>query len=276
MSVEGQKQETLSSAVEAEGVSFAYDREDVLDGLSLTIGAGSFTGLLGPNGSGKTTLIQLLAGAFHPRAGQVRVLGRELSSWDRRELARTVAVVPQRFDLAFPFTVEEVVLLGRVPHRGPLSLDSPDDLRVAREAMESTGVRDLAGRRITELSGGEQKRVVVAKALAQQPKILLLDEPAAHLDIRHQIGLYRLIDSIRRQTGLTVLSAMHDLNLAAAFCDRVALLKAGRLVASGPIPEVMTYRRLSEVFETDIYVGVNDLTGHRLFSPMIGGTREAP
>jgi iron complex transport system ATP-binding protein len=276
MSVEGQKQETLSSAVEAEGVSFAYDREDVLDGLSLTIGAGSFTGLLGPNGSGKTTLIQLLAGAFHPRAGQVRVLGRELSSWDRRELARTVAVVPQRFDLAFPFTVEEVVLLGRVPHRGPLSLDSPDDLRVAREAMESTGVRDLAGRRITELSGGEQKRVVVAKALAQQPKILLLDEPAAHLDIRHQIGLYRLIDSIRRQTGLTVLSAMHDLNLAAAFCDRVALLKAGRLVASGPIPEVMTYRRLSEVFETDIYVGVNDLTGHRLFSPMIGGSREAP
>jgi len=130
-------------------------------------------------------------------------------------------------------------------------------------------VLHLRGRRVHELSGGEFKRVVVAKALAQQPRVLLLDEPAAHLDIRHQVGLYELIESIRRQTGVTVVSAMHDLNLAAAYCERVALLRDGRVFRTGTIDEVMTYRNLREVYQVEIYVGVNDLTGHRLFTPMI-------
>jgi iron complex transport system ATP-binding protein len=129
-------------------------------------------------------------------------------------------------------------------------------------------VGHLASRRMHELSGGEFKRVVVAKALAQQPRILLLDEPAAHLDIRHQVSLYELIEDIRRRTGFTVVSAMHDLNLAAAYCDRVALLSNRQIARSGSVEEVMTYRNLREVFGTEIYVGVNELTGHRLFTPM--------
>jgi iron complex transport system ATP-binding protein len=257
-------------AIELASLSFAYGREAVLRGVDLRVEAGTFFGLLGPNGAGKSTLLHLVCGALRPGSGSVRVQSRDVSQWDRLELARTLAVVPQQFDCAFPFTVMEVVLLGRVPHRGPLALDGDEDVRIARESMEATGVLPLATRRINELSGGELKRVTIAKALAQQPRILLLDEPAAHLDIRHQVGLYRLIREVQGRTGLTVISAMHDLNLAAAFCDRVALLKGGRLVCTGPIAEVMTYRRLREVFETDIYVGVNELTGHRLFTPMAG------
>ena len=255
-------------ALELVGTSFAYDSEPVLSDVHLSVETGRFFGLMGPNGSGKTTLLQLLTGALRADAGVVKVMGRDVTSWDRRELARQVAVVPQRFDLAFPFSVQEVVLLGRVPHRGPLALDRADDLRVAREAMEAVEVSHLASRRMHELSGGEFKRVVVAKALAQRPRILLLDEPAAHLDIRHQVSLYQLIEDIRRRTGLTVVSAMPDLNLAAAYCDRVALLSQQRVARTGSVEEVMTYRHLRDVFGTDIYVGVNELTGHRLFTPM--------
>jgi iron complex transport system ATP-binding protein len=255
-------------ALELVGTSFAYGSEPVLSDVHLSVETGRFFGLMGPNGSGKTTLLQLLSGAIRANAGAVKIMGRDVTSWDRRELARLVAVVPQRFDLAFPFTVQEVVLLGRVPHRGPLALDRDDDLRVAREAMEAVEVAHLASRRMHELSGGEFKRVVVAKALAQQPRILLLDEPAAHLDIRHQVSLYQLIEDIRRRTGFTVVSAMHDLNLAAAYCDRVALLSQQRVARIGSVEEVMTYRHLRDVFGTDIYVGVNEFTGHRLFTPM--------
>jgi iron complex transport system ATP-binding protein len=247
-------------ALELVGTSFAYGSEPVLSDVHLSVETGRFFGLMGPNGSGKTTLLQLLSGAIRADAGAVKIMGRDVISWDRRELARLVAVVPQRFDLAFPFTVQEVVLLGRVPHRGPLALDRDDDLPVE--------VAHLASRRMHELSGGEFKRAVVAKALAQQPRILLLDEPAAHLDIRHQVSLYQLIEDIRRRTGFTVVSAMHDLNLAAAYCDRVALLSQQRVARTGSVEEVMTYRHLRDVFGTDIYVGVNEFTGHRLFTPM--------
>jgi iron complex transport system ATP-binding protein len=259
---------TQEIALDLTGVSFAYDSEPVLSGVDLAVESGRFFGLLGPNGSGKTTLLQLFSGAIRVDSGAVKVLGREVGAWDRRELARLVAVVPQRFDLAFPFTVQEVVLLGRVPHRGPLALDRAEDLQVAREAMQAVEVEHLAARRMHELSGGEFKRVVVAKALAQQPRILLLDEPAAHLDVRHQVSLYELIEDIRRRTGFTVVSAMHDLNLAAAYCDRVALLSQKRIAQTGSVEEVMTYRNLRDVFGTEIYVGVNELTGHRLFTPM--------
>ncbi|MBW1808301.1 MAG: ABC transporter ATP-binding protein [Deltaproteobacteria bacterium] len=269
-----EKKATTSPALELDKVTFAYDSQPVVSELSLSIKAGSFLGLLGPNGSGKTTLIQLLCGALRAGSGSVKVINRGISDWDRRELARLVAVVPQRFELAFPFTVEQVVLLGRLPHRGSLALDGPDDLLAAEEAMQATGVLHLRRRRMHELSGGEFKRVVVAKALAQKPRILLLDEPAAHLDIRHQVTLYDLIGKIRNKTGVTVVSAMHDLNLAAAYCDVIALLKNGELLCVGGVEEVMTYRNLRDVFEIDIYVGVNELTGHRLFTPMLSGSPE--
>jgi len=259
-----------------DAVSFAYGPRPVLRGLSLDVPAGSFCGLLGANGSGKSTLLQLACGALRPDAGAVSALGRPLAAWARRELARAVAVVPQRFELAFPFTVLEVVLLGRLPHRGPLALDGARDLALARAAMAATETLEFAGRRMHELSGGEWKRVLVAKALAQEPRLLLLDEPAAELDIRHQVALYRLVERVRRERGVTVLAAMHELNLAAATCDHFVLLKDGAVAASGGLEEVMTYQNLTAAFGIDIYVGVNELTGHRLFTPMVSRGGGAP
>ncbi|NMB76868.1 MAG: ABC transporter ATP-binding protein [Myxococcales bacterium] len=258
-------------AIAARGLGFSYPETSAVVDLDLEVSRGSFFGLLGPNGAGKSTLISLLSGALRPQRGHLDILGRPLEAWPRAALARQVAVVPQRFEISFPFTVSELVLLGRLPHRPALLGDSDEDRAIAERAMLATGVRHLAERRVNELSGGEQKRVLVAKALAQRPTLLLLDEPAAHLDIRHQVALHRLIDEVRRSERLTVVAAMHDLNLAAAFCERVALLQDGRVTASGSIAEVMTYQRLRQTFGIDIYVGVNEITGHRLFTPMTGG-----
>ena len=164
--------------------------------------------------------------------------------------------------------------MGRIPHRAPLALDNTEDLEIAYQSMEATDVVHLSRRRMHELSGGECKRVMIAKALAQRPRVLLLDEPAAFLDIRHQVALYNLIDQIRTTAGITILSAMHDLNLAAAYCHRVTLLKNGKIAYLGTVEEVMTYRHLREVFDVDIYVGVNELTGQRLFTPMVTSLRK--
>jgi len=261
-------------ALRIEGLSFGYGRQEVISDLGLEVPAGTFCCLMGPNGSGKTTLLQLASGALVPNSGRIEIFGRSLTDWDRRSLARQVAVVPQRFELGFPFTVEEVVLLGRVPHRGPLALDRPVDRDVARQAMRATGIEHLAARRMSELSGGEFKRVVVAKALAQQPRLLLLDEPAAHLDIRHQVALYELIARVRTEFGTSVLAAVHDLNLAAAYGQRFALLKAGRLLRQGSLEQVMTYSNLKQAFDIEIYVGVNELNGQRLFTPMVSRDEE--
>lgn len=264
------------TALRIGGLDFSYrPGEPVLAGVDLEVEAGQFFGLLGPNGAGKSTLLQIVAGALAAPAGRLELFGVDAASLSRRQRARLLAVVPQRFDLAFPFTVEQVVLLGRVPHHRLLQLDGSADRQLARRCMRATGVEHLAGRLLSELSGGEYKRVVVAKALAQQPRLLLLDEPEAHLDIRHQVELLGRIDEIRRSTGLTVLAAMHDLNLAAAYCQRVALLKQGRLLRAGTIEQVMTWRHLSETYDTDIYVGINDVTGHRIFTPMAGAGQDA-
>lgn len=257
-------------ALRVSGLGFSYrPGQPVLAGVDLEVPAGQFVGLLGANGAGKSTLLQIVAGALSPAVGRLELFGSDTAAMSRRQRARLLAVVPQRFDLAFPYSVEQVVLLGRVPHHGLWQLDSPRDRQLARQCMQATGVEHLAGRLLSELSGGEYKRVVVAKALAQQPRLLLLDEPEAHLDIRHQVELIQRIDEIRRSTGLTVLAAMHDLNLAAAYCQRVALLKQGRLLRAGTLEQVMTWRLLRETYDTDIYVGINDVTGHRIFTPMV-------
>jgi iron complex transport system ATP-binding protein len=268
--VSTRKADKPAPALETKGLRFSYGQRKVLTDVALTIEAGSFWCLMGPNGSGKSTLIQLLAGVLRAEAGRIEIQGKPIDTWSRRELARRVAVVPQRFELAFPFTVEEVVLMGRAPHRGALALDTTEDRAIAADAMRATSIEHLSTRRMSELSGGEFKRVVVAKALAQQPQVLLLDEPASHLDIRHQVGLYDLIQAERDRTGMSVLAAVHDLNLAAAYGERFCLLKQGRLVAAGDLEQVMTYNQLRDVFGIDIYVGVNELTGHRLFTPIAG------
>jgi iron complex transport system ATP-binding protein len=260
--------------LEARGLRFRYGTEPVVDAVSLCLAAGEMLGIIGPNGSGKSTLLRLLSGVIEPEQGEIRLNGRPLSAYSRRELARLVAVVPQDTLISFPFSVTEVVLMGRSPHLGGLAFEGDRDLEVAHEAMRRTGVLELAQRSIHELSGGERQRVVLARAIAQEAAVMLLDEPAAFLDIRHQVGIYDLLHDLQGE-GKSIVTVLHDLNLTSMYCDRVALLKHGRLVAAGPPESVITYRCITEVYETEVYVTTNDVTGGINVLPLSRRYRDA-
>jgi iron complex transport system ATP-binding protein len=256
--------------LEARDLSFAYDGRRVLEGVRLEAGPGEVVGLLGPNGSGKSTVIKIFSGVLGGYLGSVQVDGREVRRTPQVELARRLAVVPQESVFSFPFSTLEIVLLGRHPHLAGLAFESARDIELAREALERCGALDLASRPIHELSSGERQRVVFAKALAQQPRMLLLDEPASFLDIRHQVELYDIVRGLAHDEGRTVLTVLHDLNLAAEYCDRIYLLRRGRIEAGGPTGEVFTYANLTRVFGTEVYVDTNDLTGKLLVIPLSG------
>jgi len=249
-----------SEVLRAERVSFGYRRDEVVSEVTLGVRRGETLGIIGPNGSGKSTLIRLLSGVLEPRSGEVRLFGRAMAQHGLRERARAIAVVPQETAVEFPFTVTETVLMGRAPHIGRFAFEADGDLIAARAAMRRTGVLHLAERSLHELSGGERQRVILARALAQDAQILLLDEPAAFLDIRHEVEIYDLLHDLKEE-GRTVVSVLHDLNLAALYCDRIALLKEGRLVALGTPADVITYPTITDVYEIDVYVDRNDITG---------------
>ena len=259
--------------IEARNLRFSYGRALVIDDVSLTLAPGEMLGVIGPNGSGKSTLLRLLSGVLHPSAGDVRVHGRPLVDYSPRAIAQVIAVVPQDTLIEFPFSVTEVVLMGRSPHLGGFAFEGDRDLAVARAAMARTGVLDLAARAIHELSGGERQRVILARALAQETPVLLLDEPGAFLDIRHEVELYDLLHDLQRE-GKSILTVLHDLNLAALYCDRVALMKAGRVCRIGAPAEVITYANLTEVYETEVYVDTNDITGAVNVLPLSRAYRE--
>jgi iron complex transport system ATP-binding protein len=229
--------------------------------VSLSVASGEMLAVVGPNGSGKSTLLRVASGVLSPLAGRVLVAGLDVQRYSRRELARLTAVVPQDTLVEFPFSVEELVLMGRAPHLGRFGFPATRDLSVAREAMRRVGVERLARRALQELSGGERQRVVIARALVQEPRILLLDEPTAHLDIRHQVEIYDLMAELNVERGLTIVSVLHDLNLAAMYFPRVALLSDGRLYGVGSTAEVLTYSTIRAVYGTEVYVAPNDVTG---------------
>ena len=244
-----------------QSVGFAYGAVEALSAVSLEITAGEIFGLLGPNGSGKSTLLRLMSGVARPRTGQVLLSGQNLQTYDRKALARQIAVVPQESRIELPFSALEVVLMGRSPYLKRFGFEQAHDLAVAQHAMEQTGVSELAAREIHELSGGERQRVILARALAQEPRLLLLDEPTAFLDIKHQVEVYDLLKHLSRQQGLTVVAILHDLNLAALYCDRVALLKTGKVLAQGTPGQVLTYVNIKAAYDTEVYIGLNDITG---------------
>ena len=254
----------------ARDVSFAYDGRVALRGVDLTVAPGEIVGLLGPNGSGKSTLIKVLTGVHRSYDGSATLDGREVREFPRRELARRIAVVQQEPSFSFSFTAMEIVLMGRHPHLAGLALESPRDVDLAREALERCGAGHLASRSIHELSSGERQRVVFARALTQQPRSLVLDEPASFLDIRYQVALYDIVREQVADRGCGVLTALHDLNLAAEYCDRICLLREGRVEACGSTETVFTYSNLRRVFDTDVYVDTNTLTGKMLVVPLPG------
>jgi len=257
-----------------EEVGFSYGARPVLENISFTVEPGEVVGLVGPNGSGKTTLIRLLSGVRGGYAGSILLDGREISRIDRRELARTVAVVPQESEAALPFSAREIVLMGRHPWARGALFESPDDLRAVDEALERAGAQTLADRNIRELSAGERQRIIFARALAQDPGLLLLDEPTSFLDIRYQTELYDRVRDVVENDGVSVLTVLHDLNLAAEYCDRICLLSNGHIHDSGPTDEVLTWANLTAVFATDVYVDTHDLTGKLVIIPLSQRARE--
>ena len=248
-------------ALEVNDLAFSYGATPVLADVSFSIHPGEFVGIIGPNGSGKSTLLRLMAGIERPARGTVRLDGAPLDRLSRREAARQIAVVPQETTFTFAFTALEVVLMGRSPHLGRFSLEGPDDLDIARRAMDATDTWHFRERRMDALSGGEKQRVVIARALAQEPAILLLDEPTTALDIRHQVDIYRLLHRLHRDAGLIIVLVSHDMNLSARACERLLLLPRGRIQRDGPPDEVIRADLLSEVYGTDLHVQRDPASG---------------
>jgi iron complex transport system ATP-binding protein len=238
-----------------------------LSAVDLTLAPGELVAVLGPNGAGKTTLVRVASGLMEPAEGEVFLLGAPLRSRSRVEIARAVAVVEQTTGVFGNFTVRDVVLMGRAPHQGGWMREAPDDRRIVDAALERCELSALASRPAGALSGGEQKRVAVARALAQEPQVLLLDEPGAFLDVRHQLDLYELLVKEVKERRIACLVVMHDLNVASQFADRAVLLKSGRIVAAGKVDDVMTEPTLRATFDVDLFTGVNEVTGSRFFLP---------
>ncbi len=246
-------------ALSVEHISFSYPHHPgkgafALRDVSFDVNEGEFFSILGPNGSGKTTLLRIIDRILLPGSGTIRVFEQDQATLSRKELARRIGFVPQEHPLVFPFTVREVVLMGRTPHLSGLGFESPHDNEVADAAMRLTDVDYLADKPLTELSGGERQRAFTARALAQEPDILLLDEPNTHLDLAHQLDILHLTRSASTERRLTVIAVFHDLNLAALFSRRILLLANGSIAALGTPDEVLTQNHLSTVFRTKVIV----------------------
>jgi iron complex transport system ATP-binding protein len=248
-----------------ERATLGYRERPVLTEISLSLQAGEVLGVVGPNGVGKSTLVKASAGTLVPFKGRVTVGGVDLRRMSPAERARWIAVVPQATRLAEAYRALDVVLMGRTPYLGWFGREGEADLGIALRAMERTGSRDLAERVIGELSGGERQRILIARALAQSPKVLLLDEPTAHLDLRHQDEVLKLVRSLADEAGLAVLLTLHDLNLVARFTDRVALLSNGRIRACGLPSDVLQPTILAQVYGMEIHVMDHPLYG----TPMV-------
>ncbi len=254
--------------IEVNSISFRYRNDWVLRDLSLQIGRGEFLGVIGPNGSGKTTLLKILCRLLSPQHGSVLFEGLPLEKMTRSEIAKQIAVVPQESYTLYPFLVMEIVLMGRTPYLGHLMFERPRDLEIARRAMEWTETLSISDRSIDEISGGERRRVLIARALAQEPKVILLDEPTANLDLHHQVEFLNLLLTLNREKGLTIFMASHDLNIAAEFCDRLILLQKGGIFRAGTPSEVITRENIESVYGCEVCVDPHPVTGVPTVHPL--------
>ncbi|MGD9763761.1 MAG: ABC transporter ATP-binding protein [Candidatus Binatia bacterium] len=262
-----------TDAVRLREVTFGYGSTPVVRDVSLAVGRGEFVGIIGPNGSGKSTLLKLMSGYLRAWGGEVEIGGEPVHELSSTARARLIGVVAQETAASFPYSVMELVLFGRAPYLGGFGFEDDRDLAAARLALARTDTLPLARRSVLELSGGERQRVMLARALAQEPRVLLLDEPAAFLDIRHEVEMYDLLQDLQRE-GMTVVSVLHDLNIAALYCDRLILLSEGRIARAGTPAEVITYATLTEVYGTEVYVALNDITGALNVLPLSREHRE--
>jgi len=245
---------SVVNAIEVRNLSFAYSGRVVLDGINFAVEKGVICGLLGPNGSGKTTLLKCINGLRTPMDGQVMIEGASIDSLTRQEIASKVSVVPQQANIVFPFKAIELVIMGKCPELEHWQSPQEADYVRAETLMESLGIGHLAHRRVTEISGGERQLVVIARAIFQGADIMLLDEPCAHLDYKNQFAIMRLVTGVAREKGLTVIITLHDPNLAFHYCDKIVLLKEGRVVSIGSTSAVFHEETLSELYDMDISI----------------------
>ncbi len=227
--------------------------------ITFSVATGNFFIIIGPNGSGKTTLLKVMAGILKSQTDQLDILNRPVDHYSRKALARTIAFVPQMIPTDFPFSVTEIVLMGRSPYLGMLGLEQEKDLEIAKQALTFTGADHLAHRKLDQLSGGEQQRVFVAKAICQEPEIILLDEPTASLDLAHQVRLMDLMEKLKNERGITVVMVSHDVNLAAMYGDRLLLLDKGEIIRLGDPKEVLTFQTLEQVYGCTLLVDESPL-----------------
>ena len=254
--------------VELQEASFAYGARPALEAVSLTARAGELVGLVGPNGAGKSTLVRLVAGLLGPSAGTVRLAGLDPHAEPRRAVARMCALVPQEPHAPWPFTVRQAVMMGRAPHQGLLAVPNRFDHGAVDGALRACDLESLAARRLNALSGGERRRVFFARALAQEPRVLLLDEPTAFLDLAHQVAAMEAM-RVAARAGLCVVAVLHDLNLAGAACDRLVVLSRGRLVADGAPAVVLDAARVCQVWGVPVWRGENGATGAPVVLPAL-------
>jgi iron complex transport system ATP-binding protein len=250
------------------GVSFVYSERSVFEGVTLTVSQGELVGIAGPNGAGKTTLLRLGSGMLAPRSGSVWLAGHDARGLTAVQRARIVGAVPQSPAVPEGLSVLDAVLMGRNPHLRLLQWEGRKDLAIALETMELTDTRDLADRPLSTLSGGERQRVFIARALAQEPAVLMLDEPTAHLDLGYQVDVMDTIDTVRRERGIAVLAAMHDITLAAQYCDRMIVLAGGGIRAEGTPSKVLQPDLLSDVFGAKVEMVTHPTAGTPVALPV--------
>ena len=249
----------MNPVIDARHLGYSYADLQVLKDLSFSVQQGDFFIIIGPNGSGKTTLLKCISGILKPQAGSLEILGAPVQTYSRKSLARSIALVPQTAPTDFPFTVTEVVLMGRSPHLGVLGIEHEKDLHIARQAMDFTGIASLARRKLDQLSGGERQRVMVARAICQEPKIILLDEPTASLDLAHQVRIMDLMERLRDEKKVTILMVSHDINLAALYANTLMLIKDGLMVSIGRPAEVLTFQTLEKAYGCPLLVDKSPL-----------------
>ena len=240
--------------IEIQNLSFVYDTEFVVSGVSLSISFGEFVGIIGPNGAGKSTLLKLIDRILLPKSGEINLQNKPLADYTQKQLAKIIGFVPQNFTTSFSYSAQDIALMGRYPHLSAFFSESADDMRVVENSLKSTDVWQLRKRQFSELSGGEKQRVVLASALAQEPQILLLDEPTSSLDIKYQYQFYSILQELQKSRELTIVVVTHDINLAARYCQRLIILKNGKVIDDGIPQKVITKKQMESVYEVEVEI----------------------
>jgi len=249
----------MNTSINVKNLSHSFGENLVLENISFQVPQRDFFIIIGPNGSGKTTLMKIISGILKPQNGRLEILNRSIDLYHRKSLAQTIAFVPQMLSADFPFTVFEMVLMGRSPYLGMLGLEQENDLKIANQAIAFTGLENLAHRKLDQLSGGEQQRVFIARAICQKPDIILLDEPTASLDLAYQVRIMDLMEQLKKEKGITVVMVSHDVNLAAMYADHLILLHKGQVVCQGLPDEVITYQTLEAAYGCTLLVDESPL-----------------